>query len=471
MRRSLFLLAPLGFAAFSFACEDDPQNNPSTSFPEAGTFDSGRPIDDSGRPPEDANPDAPVTPKGVTVLATSRTGPAANITVLFHDATGAITETKKTGADGKATSVPTPTPAMATIIFGEGTGNRRLVTWTSVADGDELPAVVPEEDLNLGQVEITLTGQFDAGVYNYDSYVGRCYQYGGTGTEPWYISPYVGCARGGGALLVEAQDVDQSNKVVGFSFKKPITLDADGGTLAVTPGAWVAPVDITLAVSNTTSISGNGIFSQIAGSTVFAKRSYLDDSFGATFPAAGPTFADAYNMAVTFPGSNPTNQRIIGRRFATNTTAVTLDANTLPPELTAASIDQADKHRPIAKWTGTMTGMKGGIVRIFYANFAGDAYATTGWTLVVPSTVTEIKAPMLPASLDPILPSPDAGVYTWDSSPTVAFADSTLLPDYGAFRKVQGLVFPLVDENADFEEAVPPQAGDFKITSWHTLPE
>src|SRR5687768_15366792 len=99
MRRFLFLLAPLGLAAFSFACEDDPTGSPSAGFPEAGLGDTNRPPSDSSTPGQDAQPDGPVAPKGVTVIATGRTGPAANITVLFHDATGAITETKKTGAD------------------------------------------------------------------------------------------------------------------------------------------------------------------------------------------------------------------------------------------------------------------------------------------------------------------------------------------------------------------------------------
>jgi hypothetical protein len=470
MRRSLVLLAPLGFAAFSFACEDDPLNNPSANLPEAGTFDSSRPpLDDSGIPQQDANPDAPVTPKGVTVIATSRTGPAANITVLFHDATGAITETKKTGADGKATSVPSPTPAMATIIFGEGTSTRRLVTWTSVADGDELPAIAPEQ-LDLGTIDVTLASVVpDAGPSQFESYVGTCSHYAGFTTEPWTMGVDQFCARGGGALLVRASD--DSDVPVGFAFKKPITLDTDGGALAVTTGTWVAPVTVNLSVSNTTNIGGTGIFSQIVGSTAFTRRRGLGDTYSASFESAGPTFADAYNVTAAFPGTDSTNQRIIGRRVATNTTSVTLDANTLPPELTGASVDETDKHRPIAKWLGTMTSMKGGVVRLFYSNFDGDTYASTGWTIVVPSTATEVKVPVLPASLDTILPSPDGGVYSWDASPKVAFADSPLLPDYGAFRKIQGLVFPSIDENAELEDAVLPQAGDFKITTWHAIAE
>ena len=90
---------------------------------------------------------------------------------------------------------------------------------------------------------------------------------------------------------------------------------------------------------------------------------------------------------------------------------------------------------------------------------------------MVPATVSEVKAPALPASLDAILPSQDGGGSSWDSMPNVAFGDSSLLPDYATFRKVQGLVFPSIDENAGAEEAVLPQAGDFKITSWHAQAE
>lgn len=463
MRRSLFLFAPLGFAVFSIACEDDATNNPSPNLPEAGAFDSSRDPSDSSTQ-QDANPDAPVTPKGVTVVATRRTLPASNITVLFHDATGAITETKKTGADGKATSVPSPTPAMATIIFGEGTITRRLLTWTGVADGDELPAIVPE-DLYIGNVDVTLAGAVpDAGAAQFESFVGGCAYYAGFVIEPWSMPVYQGCVRGGGALLVRA--ADDGDQTVAFAFKKPITLDPDGGALAATTGAWVAPVNVNLTVSNTTNISGQGVFSQIASNTVFTSRGALGDTYSRAFQAAGPTFADGYNATASFAGASFSNQRIIGRRVPTSTTSVTLDANTLPPELTGSSLDEADKRRPIAKWTGSTTGLKGGIVRLYYFNPMADG-ETTGWTLVVPPTATEVKIPALPASLDNILPSPDAGASSWDASPKVAFADSTLLPDYGTFRKIQGIVFPTVDEDAQLEDVVLPQAGDFKITSWY----
>lgn len=469
MRRSLFLLAPLGFAAFSFACEDDP-TNPATNFPEAGAFDSAVDPRDSSTPP-DAQPDSPATPKGVTVIATRRAGPASNITVLFHDATGAITETKKTGADGKATSVPSPTPAMATIIFGEGTITRRLLTWTAVADGDELPAIVPE-DIAFGSVDVTLASEHDAGggPVAYYSYVGSCDYYSSIGNEPWSSPVYGSCARGGGALLVRA--VDDTDQTLAFAFKKPITLATDGGPVAASPGAWIAPVNVTLSVSNTTNSNGFGTFSQIAGTTVVRgrlsnhDRRPLGDTYSATFQGAGPTFADGYAASALFNGANASNERIIGRRFPTSTTSVTLDANTLPPELTGSSLDETDRRRPIAKWTGAMTSLKGGIVRLYYYDPTSDG-ATTGWTIVVPATATEVKFPALPASLESALPVPDGGLYSWDQSPKVAFADSTLLPDYGTFRKIQGVIFPTVDEDALLEDAVLPAAGDFKITSWY----
>ena len=469
MRRSLFFFfAPLGLAAFAFACEDDPSGNPTTGFPEAGLTDTNRPPTD-GSTPDDANPDSPVTPKGVTVLATGRLGPVANLTVLFHDATGAITETKKTGADGKATSVPSPVPAMATIIMGEGTTRRRLLTWTGVADGDELPVIV-KEDLNLGTVDVTLANQPDAGSFGYYAHVGLCSHSAGFGGEPFTMTNlYYGCARGGGAFLLRA--TDDSDVTQAFAFKKPITLDSDGGTTAVTPGAWVPAVAISLNVSNTTNISGIGVFSQIANNTPFRDtnsnhdRKPLGDTYSATFYGAGPTFADAYNATAVFPGANPNNERIIGRRFPTSTTSVTLDANTLPPELTGASVDETDKRRPIAKWTGTTTGLKGGVVQLYWYDFMSDGM-TTGWTIVVPPNAAEVKVPALPATLENILPSPDAGQTSWDPVPKVAFGDSTLLPDYTAFRKIQGAVFPTFDEDAQFQDVVLPAAGDFKITSW-----
>lgn len=465
MRRILFALAPLGLAAFSFACEDDSGSNPSANLPEAGAFDSNRPDFDSSRP--DAQPDGPVAPKGVTVVATGRTGPVANITVLFHDATGAVTESKKTGADGKATSVPSPTPAMATVVFGESTFRRRLVTWTGVADGDELPAVVPS-DVDLGTVEVTLAGQPDAGTFNYYSWVGDCQQYANAPSEPWTMNVSQNCARGGGALLVRAADFNENT--VGFAFKKPITLVTDGGVAQVTTGGWVAPTKVTFSLTNTTDTTASAVFHQVANNTAFRSTGSFNDAAKSELESAGPTFADAYNGAVVFSGANGNfnARRIIGRRVASATNALTFDAAQLPPEVTATEIDATDKKRPTAKWSGTMTGMKGGVVRLFYLDSMSNG-ATTAWSIVVPATGNEVKAPALPASLESILPSAEAGQSVWDNTPTAAFADSNVLPDYAAFRKIGGVLFPTVDEDASFEDAVLPAAGDYKITGYRAV--
>src|SRR5688500_2575788 len=104
LRRSFVLLAPLTIAITGvFACEEDSPPGAEFNFPEAGGVDTNQPplpgTDSSTKP--DAPGDVVPKPTTVTVTITDRLGPKANITVVFHDASGAVTETRTTGNDGK----------------------------------------------------------------------------------------------------------------------------------------------------------------------------------------------------------------------------------------------------------------------------------------------------------------------------------------------------------------------------------
>lgn len=468
MRRSLFVLAPLGFAAFAFACEDDPTNTGGPNLPEAGTFDSDRPDFDSSTPVPDAQPDAPVTPKGVTVVVTGRSGPKSGVTVVFHDAAGAVLETKQTGADGKATSAPSPTPAMATAVLG-GDFNRNLLTWTGTEDGDELPAVVSEPG-SIAVTNVTLPA-WDGGFATYYAKIGGCTQNTTIPDEPLtlYVDP--GCFRGAGGILIEARD--EGDNAVGHTFKKPIALVNDGGTVAIDglPG-YAVPATVAVQVTGPAAIleGAESILHTVAGNTIFPAYGPDNGFMGNTgnnttyervYKVAPATFTEAINAAVMFDG---TNQRIVGKRAPLAAT-VSLDANALPPELTGSSYDQTNPKRPIAKWTGATTGMRGGVVRIRFFDPTKDK--ATVWSIVVPAAGTEVTVPALPATLDDLLPTPDAGI-TWNGTPEVIFADSTLLVSgYATFRKVQGLVLPAFENDATVKDTVLPANGDFKITRWY----
>lgn len=439
--------------------------------PEAGGFDSSRPdsnapLPDAGQP--DADADLPPLP--VTVLVTSMTGTViSNATVIFHDASGAVLETKKTGADGKAMSAPTPAPAMATVVFGEGSSQRELLTWTGVQGGDVLPVVAPH-DYTLAEVQITIPGQFaggaDAGpTANYYAQVGGCDAYSTTPNEPMtiYLNPY--CYRGAGAVLVTGSD--SNDFIVAHSLKKPVTLATDGGVVAVTTDAWSSPpTDVTVSLTNIANPRWVW-FQQVANQTAFPRRT---EPMGAdvSFRAAPGSFVDAYNAAVVLESSQL--HRTIGKRVAPAAT-ITLDGSQLPPELTDATVDSTIGKRPKFDWTGNMGAMKGGVVRVTWSDSSKET--STTWSIVVPANNAasgSVTAPALPASLDDVLPVADGGSSTWDTTPEVIFVDSDLLPDYAAWRKTQGAILPLFMIQAGrVEEAVLPQNGSFRISHW-TLP-
>jgi hypothetical protein len=474
MRRLVFFAGPLLTAAFVFACEDDSSGPPSNDFPEAGAFDSSRPTSDSSLP-DAGQPEADaVAPQPVTVVATGVTGAAVtNLTVVFHDANGAVLETKKTGADGKATSAVNPAIAMATVVFDTGASRREILTWTGVQGGDVLPVVAPVAN-TIAEFQITIPGGAftDAGgpTSNYYVKVGGCETYRGF-LDGQPVSVYVepSCYRGMGAVLVAGANANDT--IVAHALKKPVAAVADGGVVPVTTDAWkFPPADVTVSVTNTTDASGRIWFQQIANQTAFVESRNMGQAFDAQFKAAAG-FADGYNAAVSYTSGFQAS-RVIGKRVAPTGT-ITLDASPaqLPPALTAATLNAAAPRRPVMSWTGNMGPMKGGLVRIGW--FDGSTESTTRWSIVVPANnapTGTVTAPALPADLDALLPLADGGGSSWETVPDVSFMDSDVVPDYATWRKVQGVVFPAsIAQNGNVDQAVLPQNGAFRVTSFHPV--
>lgn len=468
MRRFVVFVGPLVAAALAFACEDDPSSGGSPQFPEAGAFDSSRPTGDSSLPDAgQPQPDVVEPPKPVTVAVTSIAGAAvADVTVVFHDASGAVLETKKTDATGKALSAPGSTPAMASVVFGQGTSQREILTWTGVAGGDVLPVVAPPRG-TLAELQITIPGQFtDAGgpTFNYYAQVGGCSAYSTIANEPItvFVEPY--CYRGMGALLVEGSNGNDT--IVAHALKKPLASVTDGGVATVTTDAWkFPPTDVTISLTNS-NLSGRAVFQPIANGTAFPKVTQLLNK-EASFKTVSGTFVEAYNAAIYVEGGQ--TYRTIGKRQAP-AAAIALDGTQLPPEVTASSVDSAQRKRPKIDWTGNMGAMKGGVVRATW--FQPSSESTTHWSIVVPANnaaTGSVAAPALPATLEDMLPSADGGGTTWETAAEIVFVDSDVLPDYAAWRKVQALVLPSTFfDSGTVEQAVLPQNGSFRIT--HTIP-
>ncbi|HVJ90108.1 MAG TPA: hypothetical protein VM580_09920 [Labilithrix sp.] len=462
MRRFTVLAGPLALAALVFACENDDGTGAGPTFvlPESGAFDSSLP--DSG------TLDVVAPPQALTVVVTSFIGAAvADVPVVFHDATGAVLETKTTGADGKAVSTPSAALAMATVVFAKNPTRRELLTWTGVSGGDVLPVVAPSDD-PIAEVEITIPGSFDGTdgpTFNYYAKVGGCDAYSATAVEPITVSLYPHCYTGAGAVLVAGSNT--KDIIVAHTLKKSIPVP-DGGVMTVTTEEWTSPpADVTVSVTNTSDTSGRAFFSQIANQTAFVDSKPLDGT-QTSFPAVSGAFVDGYNAAISF-NVDFLRTRVIGKRVAPTSTTIELDAAQLPPELTDASVDATSLTRPVATWTGNMSGMKGGLVRLSWVDSSFEV--RTNWSVVVPANEAEtgsITVPELPANLAELVLPPESDPGEWQGTPDVTFVDSDLLPDYATWRKLQGVIVPLsLAEYGRVERAVLPGNGSFRSSNVH----
>lgn len=448
MRRFLILVGPIVAASFAFACEDDPLNNPGTNFPEAGAFDSTRPPTDSSTPLPDAAPDggdSALPPQPVSVVVANRKGPRQGIVVVFHDATGAVLETKTTDATGRATSnAAGPIPAMATALLGKDIGlSRHILTWTGVEAGDELIAEDPEAYDPLGKFAVTLPGSLtdDAGTVatSFTARIGNCEGYGDP-TAPIDLFVSNQCTGPQNAPIVTAYD--QGGTPLGFAFKKNVAPPIDAGTVNVDPlTGWTAMNTFTVTVQNPPGVAPlNANLLEIASSVATSNgTAYIFDGNNQAKFKVAPGYADAYQASVRYFDTGKT--RRLATRFASAATSATFDFQQALPEITDVTVDAADRKRPSLSWTSasSLAGTDGGYLR---ATVSFENEDRTKWTIVVPPGATSgtVKAPSLPGAESALfLPDPDASSPNW-SLPEAVFAEADSLADYKAFRKFQGLV-------------------------------
>ena len=109
---------PVVALPFFVACEDGNNTSSSGGFtvPEGGSFEAGPPSE-AGPVAEggtDASIDTFVPPKGAKVTVTKNGAAAADIRVIAHDATGAVTGDVKTNATGVANFATAP--SMITVL-------------------------------------------------------------------------------------------------------------------------------------------------------------------------------------------------------------------------------------------------------------------------------------------------------------------------------------------------------------------
>ncbi|MBX3211096.1 MAG: hypothetical protein KF850_03615 [Labilithrix sp.] len=447
MRRAPLVFGPFVLLAGAvFACEDDGGAPSGPSFlldASTPTFDGSQPPFDGATP--DAEPDAPVVQPPVSVTVFGKAGPEADVRVVFHDANGAVLETKLTGADGKATRSAGAIPAMASALLSQD-GSRRIVTWTGVEDGDQLAVHDVDstfQESMVGAFAVTFPGPFsDAGATSYEARASDCYNY--TEGQSTTINLLSYCVSGAkSSVLVQARN--GAGDLVGHSFSKGNTVPTDGGTVAVATGAWRVPASVSLSLAGLPSDTyGEMDLLEIADGYGYLAGATEGLETQAIFATAS-TFADALQASASFYDEEGPGKRVLAKRVAP-TAAIALDAAELLPPITSSAVSGTDARRPVLRWTSSSTaGADGGLVRTGFFT-PDDAYVA--WTFVVPPGSTSVTAPAMPAEAESFLPAAgDAGPADF-MPPTVVFIEADVLPSYTAFRRLQG---SLVDHNLPFQ--------------------
>jgi hypothetical protein len=407
-------------------------------------------VPDAAQPVLDAAPDAP-SHLPVTVLATAGALPLAGLRVVFHDANGAVLETKLTGADGKATSTGA-IPAMATAILADGESTH-LYTWMGVASGDVLQLERPVQYAELGQYTVTLPGPFGT-ADEYFAYAGVCS--GEANATSATIGIQTPCVAGTQASVLAS--AYQDGQIQATSFKKANAIPNDGGAVAVTTGAWTAPVDVTVTMANAPDTEFNTAFAEIANGVAFrpARNAEVATS-SATFKAASG-FADALQV-ITEWSVGPRSSLALGKRF-TGTAAVAFDAANALPSITASEIDETNVHRPVVSWTTDSTaGADGGLVRI---DFGAPSKPPAEWVFIVAPGTKQITAPAMPPEAEIYLPvASDAGGHFY-GDPEVLFIEADVLPSYTLFRQLSTKF--IVNGFAPYPKPPLPQDGNYRMT-------
>ncbi|MBX3222694.1 MAG: hypothetical protein KF795_19395 [Labilithrix sp.] len=448
MRKLTSLLVPAPLALFAlFACEQD-----SSSGGGALPLVDASLADYTPPPPFDANAPETATDLPVTVTITGRDGPKASVRVVFHDAAGAILETKVTGADGKATS--SGTPAMVSALL-ELRGAREIVTWTGVEAGDQLAIRDPGAQEPLGTLDVALPGPFGNAV-EYVVKAGQCNALGDA--EGASLTLYPRCVGGQAAVLAFA--LSSGGTVDGVAFAKGKSFPSDGGAAAVATGDWQVPGTFELTVLNPPADAFLASeLTEIVDGVGYSDPPQTGQGTTYSFKTA-PGFADAYQVSTGF--SSASTPRKVIKRLGPAATA-SLDAATLLPPITATSLDATDPRRPVLGWTSPSTaGADGGIVQIGYADaLGGSAF----WTFVVPPGSKSVTAPAMPADVGGFLPG---GADVFYGGPRVLFIEADVLPSYASFRRQPGSLVDVL--GGTFDLPVVPVNGTFRLTGFIAQP-
>lgn len=416
LRNSLLLFVSTTFAFL--ACSSDP-------VAPAG------PGDDAGVPAATGTG----SDTSVAVTVTGLQGFVPGVEVVFHDASGAVLGTTRTGADGNAFSDSAGVSMVTAAVVHSF--NRRLFTWTNVQPGErlQLSETLPTDP--VGSYIVTATGT-TPGDFVREARIGRCsgeHFAQEANDKPIEIRLRPDCL-GTAPLTVAIEGRDSEGAAV-QAFQTNASLPA-------IPGASVsvsAPVRWAPARTPTGQLSFVG-FPDTAkpfysSSPVMSALLYDELQFTQLDPTRRYTFGpyitaphDAYQVQVEERTSPDARRGLIVRGAIDASPEIAYGA--FLPQLTDAKLDRTNGARPLVSWAGDTSTAAGGIVNLAYDVDGG----TVVWSIVIAPASARALAPALPVDLAGWAPT------TAINRAAVVFVRSDIL-DAPRFRATYGKLLNL----------------------------
>jgi len=420
-----------------FACEDSSSSSSGGVFtPDSGSFEAG-PTPEAGPIPDAATDTTPPAPRGVTVTVVKLGAAQADIRVLSHDATGAVTGDVKTDAAGKVTL--SSAPSMITVLSPVAGAGPNALTYLGVADGDtlnvELPGFPPELP-PLGNYSITSATFGGADLYEFNAGGDNgCFVTTADPTVATNLAIYAECKGAQNAVLATAS---AAGTPTAFGFAKGLAAPAGGATINVGPLSMTARGTATVTATALPAVfSGTyGMLRSVANGFAFHTgdgTGALDDG-GLSFPIA-TGFAEAYQAFVhawrsSVNAGGPEVKGFLRRAAAPAgaTASMAFDFATTLPYLTNGTVTGAVPARPDVTITadGALGAVDGGFLRVRWPLIGGAPPGT--WTFVLPPGTTTFKVPALPNDAAQYLPK--AGAVVQD----IVFVEASQLPGYAQLK-------------------------------------
>ncbi len=381
----------------------------------------------AGRPPE-GRPDAAAGPDGAALpqfgLATVKVRPggeaAPDVTVVFHDADGAVIGEQVTDAEGIA-ALEVGRDSMATLALGDD-----LYTVTALQPEDVVDLWSPPYHFGspiVGQVRVA--GRPVAGAVDYWIALGCEPLRGSTSISPSaFLSLREACLEGDGTFDVTVLAVDAERNRLAFAYRTDVTPDADGSTRV--PITWESEVP-----SSTISYTGGRpgvlqLFGEIDSQREGFNYSH-DDSTSDGSPVTVQhlaAFEDSarVRIAVVWDGYY---SDLVTSIPAPLPASFALSDSDLAPALSAGTIDTSIAGRPVASWSGDTSEVDGLHIQLVFEDTSTGL--SNAWFAVVPPGTNEFRFPSLgDSSLAPFGPGVDSFVHengTWVAAMGADFAD------------------------------------------------